>query len=236
MTTGARELLWQLLGYVAEQIKDIDPRGFQLSKDAGFGCGPADIRGLPGVEMDIRVEGDHIWMRVSRLEATRPPKPSDWAVDLFRISDNPSGVAPAIDEAALQRRINGATANQPPQQHEETIANLRSRSDEALRQYRQLWEAWAEGEKPRRKTISLYRDLFALKHQVEAEETAKPTEVVWGIGIATWDLSFDGSSFPFEYPIYSLRVFSPASLVERERSVEDVESPTSGRRFSNIMA
>jgi hypothetical protein len=200
MSTGARELLWQLLGYIAEQIKDIDPRGFQLSKDSGFRCGPADVRSLPGIEMDIRVEGDHIWMRVNRLEGTRPPKPSDWAVDLFRISDNPSGVTTTIDEAALQRRINGATANQPPEQHEETIASLRSRSDEALRQYCQLWEAWAEGERPRRKTISLYGDLFALKHQVEAEETAKPTEVVWGIGISTWEMSFEGTSFPLEYP------------------------------------
>jgi hypothetical protein len=34
---------------------------------------------------------------------------------------------------------------------------------------------------------------------------------------------------------YSLRVFSPASLVERERPVEEVESPTSMQRFSNIM-
>jgi len=110
-------------------------------------------------------------------------------------------VAPTVDESALQRRINGATANQPPEQHEEIIADLRSRSDEALRQYRQLWEAWAEGEKPRRKTISLYGDLFALKHQVEAEETAKPTEVVWGIGIATWEMSFESTSFPFEYPM-----------------------------------
>jgi hypothetical protein len=31
MSTGPRDLLWQLLGYIAEQIKDIDPRGFQLS-------------------------------------------------------------------------------------------------------------------------------------------------------------------------------------------------------------
>jgi very-short-patch-repair endonuclease len=178
----------------------------QLSKDAGFRCAPTDIRGLPGVEMDIRVEGDHIWMRVNRLEGIRPPKPSDWAVDLFRISDSPSGAAPAVDEAALQRRINGDTANQPPERHEEIETDLRSRSDEALLQYCQLWEAWAAGERPRRKTISLYGDLFALKHQVEAEETAKPTEVVWGIGIATWEMSFDGSSFPFEYPMLTQAV------------------------------
>jgi hypothetical protein len=34
---------------------------------------------------------------------------------------------------------------------------------------------------PRRRTITLYADLFALKHQLEAEETAKPQEFVCGI-------------------------------------------------------
>jgi hypothetical protein len=42
------------------------------------------------------------------------------------------------------------------------------------------------GEGPRRKTVSLYGDLFTLKHALESEETAKPIEVVLGVGIASW--------------------------------------------------
>jgi hypothetical protein len=68
-------------------------------------------------------------------------------------------------------------------------------------EYTQLWNAWAVGEKPRRKTISLYGELFAIKHAVEAEETAKPVQLVWGIGIATWTIDFRGSSVAFEYPL-----------------------------------
>jgi len=50
MSTGARELLWQLLGYIAEQIKDIDPRGFQLSKDSGFRCAPPTFAVCPALK------------------------------------------------------------------------------------------------------------------------------------------------------------------------------------------
>ena len=73
--------------------------------------------------------------------------------------------------------------------------------EKTLGTYAELWKAWAEGERPRRRTIALYGDLFALKHQLEAEETAKPHKLVWGIGISTWKLRFDGKPFEFEYPL-----------------------------------
>ncbi|MBN1928940.1 MAG: very short patch repair endonuclease, partial [Chlorobiaceae bacterium] len=78
--------------------------------------------------------------------------------------------------------------------------------EEALAQYSALWEAWAAGEKPRRQTIDLYGSLFAIKHQLEAEETTRPTELVWGIGIATWQLTLPESQgkvskIDFEYPL-----------------------------------
>jgi hypothetical protein len=47
---------------------------------------------------------------------------------------------------------------------------------------------------------------FRLEASVEAEETAKPTEVVWGIRIATWEMSFESTSFPFEYPMLTQAV------------------------------
>ena len=43
--------------------------------------------------------------------------------------------------------------------------------------------------------------MFAIKHALEAEETAKPVELVWGIGITTWLLEFKGQSVAFEYPL-----------------------------------
>ena len=76
----------------------------------------------------------------------------------------------------------------------------------ALEDYTVIWQSWAEGERPRRKTIALYGDLFAVKQQLDSEETAKPQEFVWGIGVATWKLRFEGSSFDFEYPLLTQAV------------------------------
>src|SRR5208282_4402291 len=90
--------------------------------------------------------------------------------------------------------------------------------EKALEEYRALWQSWAEGERPRRRTIALYGDIFALKQQLEAEETARPQEFVWGIGIATWMLKFEGQSFPFEYPLLTQAV--EISLDEKTLALE----------------
>ncbi|MBC3930026.1 hypothetical protein [Undibacterium sp. CY21W] len=66
-------LLNKLLGYVLEQDKEIDPRGFKLQGYKGFLKGRADLQGLPGVDFDIKLDGEHVWMRVAWLEAKAPP-------------------------------------------------------------------------------------------------------------------------------------------------------------------
>ena len=63
----SRELLVCLLDYIKEQAKGIDPRGYRLPHTKGFIRQRRDVAGLPGVEFDIRVDGDHVWLRVPRL-------------------------------------------------------------------------------------------------------------------------------------------------------------------------
>lgn len=65
----ARELMVSLLDYVIEQAKHIDPKTFNLAKSKGLLIRQGDLRGLPGVTCDIQQEGDHLWLRVERLEA-----------------------------------------------------------------------------------------------------------------------------------------------------------------------
>ena len=72
-----------------------------------------------------------------------------------------------------------------------------------------LWQSWAEGEKPRRRSIALYGDLFTLKGRLEAEETVRPSDLVWGIGVSAWkftgQLTENGSGnsvvVDFQYPL-----------------------------------
>ena len=85
-------LLNKLLDYVLEQDKEIDPRGFKLQSYKGFLKGRPDLQGLPGVDFDIKLDGDHIWMRVARLEAKAPPAlPAEQWKGVIVVSDNPEG-------------------------------------------------------------------------------------------------------------------------------------------------
>ena len=82
--------------------------------------------------------------------------------------------------------------------------------------------AWAEGEKPRRQTISLYGDLFATKHQLQSEETAKPQELVWGPGVSSWKLLYAERTrwtvVDFQYPLLTQAV--ELALEEKTLAIE----------------
>ena len=152
--------------------------------------------GLPGIEFDLKVEGDHIWLRLRRLEANPPPSPPKPHKDFFRVNSDPDGPKPSMDEAAFLHRLSQATEGQAPEEQARAEALEREGAAKALEVYFTLWESWAEGERPRRTSIALYGELFALKHYLESEETAKPHELVWGIGVASWKIPYEGVPWP----------------------------------------
>ena len=208
---SAHDLLSKLLDYVLEQDKDVDPRGFRLAGYKGFLRSKPDLQGLPGVHFDIKTEGDHTWLRVARLEASSPPALSDERMtDLIVISDDPNGVPPCVNESVFGQRLVPALQKLPANDRAAFEAKSRSQLSDSLAQYTPLWTAWAEGEKPRRKTINLYGDLFSIKHQLESEETAKPHEMVWGVGVAAWKLAYEDraskSAVEYQYPLLTQAV------------------------------
>ena len=190
---------------------------------------------MPGIETDLKVAGDHIWLRVPRLVASKPHGVSDNFKGLIRVSDDPNGPLPVADEAAFLHRLHKATEGKSEQERKDLETRGRAALAKAVEAYTVLWQSWAEGERPRRKTIALYGDLFALKQQLEAEETAKPQEFVWGIGVAAWKLSFEGSSFDFEYPFLTQAV--EISLDDRSMAIEIRPRATDTRiEFDAIVA
>lgn len=196
-----RDLLIRLLEYIGEQAKDVDAGSYRLSSHTDFLRHRQAVAALPGVEFDIRVEGDHIWMRIQRLRSSAPPTVPKSFRDVIASNSDPDGRLPSIDDAALDRETVAACAGKEERESAATAAATRERVAEALREYVEIWNAWAEGEKPRRKSIELYADLFALKHRLESEETARPQELCWGLGIATWNVDWNGKTVAFEYPI-----------------------------------
>lgn|GEM_PF-1208196 len=220
---SAHQLLSKLLDYVLEQAKDIDPRGFNLAGHKGFKRARPDLQGLPGVDFDIKIEGDHIWLRVARLEAFQPPALSEEKLrELITIDAEPTGQPPRINEITLKHRLSAGSAGRTPDELTVDENQIRSALHRALAEYTPLWTAWAEGEKPRRRTIGLYADLFAIKHQLEAEETAKPHELVWGIGVSGWKINYEEragrSVVEFQYPLLTQAV--EVSLDERTLAIE----------------
>jgi very-short-patch-repair endonuclease len=204
---AARTLLTNLLGYIEEQAKEVDPTSFRLSANRGLLYGSTDLRGLPGVEFDIKVEGDHIWLRVARLIAhPAPALPDNKLRRVIRVSEDPGGEPPTIDEAGLKTSLNKTVAGQTGDQRALSLLRERAAVEQALREYTRVWEAWAIIERPRRLTIALYAELFSTKHQLQSEETAKPIEFVWGIGITSWLLDVQGEVHPFEYPLLTQQI------------------------------
>jgi very-short-patch-repair endonuclease len=204
--SNSPNLLIQLLSYVVEQAKEIDPKGFKLTGHKGFIRQKSAIKGLPGVDFDQRVEGDHVWLRVNRLEGSSAPVVQPESIrNLITVSQSPDGSAPSINETTLNHLLLTSNTGRTTKQRKLDEASLRATVSQTLDQYTSLWNAWAVGEKPRRIAIGLYGELFALKHQLEAEETAKPHELVWGIGISSWKLAYanrESTSFvDFQYPL-----------------------------------
>jgi hypothetical protein len=85
-----RDLLICLLDYIKEQAKQINPAAYRLANAKGFQRQRGDIAGLPGVEFDIKVAGDHIWLRIPRLVAEPPPAPQPAHRVLLRFSPDPN--------------------------------------------------------------------------------------------------------------------------------------------------
>ena len=136
---SARQLLRKLLDYVLEQAKDIDPRGFNLSGHKGFKKTNPDLQGLPGVDFDIKIEGDHTWLRVARLEALPPPALSDEKLKgLISIDLEPTGQPPRINETTLKHHLVAASTGRTPDGWSADERRARTSLQRALGEYTPL--------------------------------------------------------------------------------------------------
>lgn len=233
-----RELLAGLLDYIDEQAKGVNLHDYQLSECKGFVRFHYELSGLPGLEFDVRPEGDHIWLRIARLEVCPPPLVPEEYRELFVVNQDPaSAQAPFINESVfpiwMDRHL-GSHDHMTHQSGSVELADVQHRQavlleqvEVGLREYVALWVAWAVGEEPRRRSIALYTDLFFLKHQMGALETARPMELVWGIGVASWLLSCGEKRVRFEYPLLTQAV--ELSLDEQTMAME-VRPRTTGTR------
>src|SRR5258708_19787760 len=68
---------------------------------------------------------------------------------------------------------------------------------EALEAYRAgSWAAWAEDEKPRRRSIAIYHRLFEISHPLLQSGGSESIELVWGMGVARWNRHSENIDIP----------------------------------------
>jgi len=190
-----------LLNYVVQQAKEINLNNFKLAAHEGFLRQKNEIVSLPGVLSDQQSDGDPVWLRVERLPSFPAPKVQSGTAGTFiRVPQDPGGSGPSIDDVALSHQLAILEAGGPGTLQAGEANKLRSSVLTLLDQYTPEWNAWAIGERPRRASIELYGDLFALKLQLESQKN----ELVWGMGVTAWMLL--NGTVDFQYPLLTQAV------------------------------
>ncbi|WP_029001180.1 AAA domain-containing protein [Azohydromonas australica] len=132
--------------------------------------------------------------------------------DIARFARRLAPAATAEEPAASDSRALALAEAAPPggdalgQRIGQAQARFRAAVQEALEDATARWQAWAAAEAPRRRSIEIYGALFALTHQLEAQQTGKPVELVWGLGVASWRLHCEGQPFGYCYPLLTQAV------------------------------
>ncbi|WP_020564775.1 AAA domain-containing protein [Methylosarcina fibrata] len=178
-----------------------------------------EIACLPGLHF-AESEGD-AWLRVERLQEIPPPPPESGLLQAWLdLSPHPGR------EPELRRQIatNSPTpAGAVPVSGDGPAAvaaeivfleacDLRSQVEAEFKVYFEtVWKPWAVVEKQRRRTMSLYAQLFTLKQRLEGAIADSPVELVWGVGHALWREAGAQLSYPL--------LTQPVELILNERTM-----------------
>ena len=151
-----------------------------ISKYDIFEMSELDILGLPGVHVDLSPkgedeEGDDIWLKVDRLSETQAPASESLVLQAWL--DVPKGVTKEPILLASVRA--GLVFSEQELKSRELDAQvpcalesygLKNDVEEQFKSYvANVWKPWADEERRRRKTISFYSKLFALKQQLDGD-------------------------------------------------------------------
>ena len=211
-TTTADKLV-ALLDYV-EQVVRLDERvafrltDYRLADGTHLAVAKTETVDLPGIAYETRDDEGPIWLSVERLARHAPPDPPKAIAAWLTVHPDP-GVAPTL----LSERIETVTAQERnallagESAGEEDFSPAPEQADRAggphfdrklrLADRPELrpeieawilgpWQAWADGEAIRRRTIALYGRLYKLQQQLELGGAESAVEAVWGIGPVRW--------------------------------------------------
>lgn len=167
-----------------------------------------NIGGLPGIHLNPSADQDaeEIWLTVDRLQETHAPVPESVLLKTWlEVSNNPAKEPALLSHVEAEKLLaigamavsDGVVAFDPKQLTALSEFQKKDNVEEQFKSYlSNIWKPWALEEKRRRKTISFYARLFTLKQQLEGGIVDAQLELVWGIGMAVWNMSGAHVSYP----------------------------------------
>lgn len=200
--------LKELVDYVAATERDRLAIPTEVSGERGFRATGAELMMLPGLVLNGGAGGDPVWISIDRLAKTKPPRLGDPELAVWaELADDPDK-RPVLkkDAAVVALRGAGLIGDEPlsgdPQMLPLSAYVERERVQRHLEAFiREVWTPWAEEERPRRRAIKLYNDLFALRHALDGSGDM-PLELVCGIGVAEWKRPLGR----LQYPLLSMQL------------------------------
>jgi hypothetical protein len=183
-------LVLDLLNYI-EQVEKLKAKPTFSVPSEFFVAYQHELKGLPGPQYNLQIDGDDVWLRLPRLQEIAPPELHDELRPWVSLSKSPDKVPELRSEVIVlegRREVGREQIDAHPE-----IRKLFAWYVEYV------WEPWALAERPRRKTISRYNQLFSLQQAISSEGAETPLELAWGIGYAVWKK--DGFGTPVKYPL-----------------------------------
>lgn len=205
MPSGAA-LVLDLLNYI-EQVEKLKAKpAFSVPGDSLFVAYQHELRGLPELQFNLQSNGDDLWLRIPRLQEI---------------------AAPELDEELKPWVVLPKTPEKTPEIKSEVVIydGKREVARERIDDHREIrdlfdwyvtnqWEPWASTERPRRKTIARYNQLFSLQQAIASDGAETPLELVWGIGYAAWKK--EGFATAVKYPL----LVQPCEVTLNERTFD----------------
>ena len=193
-------------------LKKTPQQNFSQHKD--FARTEERIKGTPGVTFNCQEsEFDEVWLRLDRLHESRPPVPESKLLNLWIDLARAPNAEPSLKTHAVRQSLIEIGALVSPvepdaegdvakEKVESVVISLEDFPENELlkgqlKSYVEVvWRPWAEREKEVRKSIALYSELFMLSQKMQGNLVDAQLELVWGVGVALWNLPTGTLSYP----------------------------------------
>ncbi|MCZ2152303.1 MAG: hypothetical protein LC114_00130, partial [Bryobacterales bacterium] len=160
MPSGSN-LVLDLLNYI-EQVEKLKTKpAFSVPGDSLFVVYQHELRGLPELQFNLQSNGDDLWLRIPRLQEIVAPEPDEEL--------KPWVVLPKIPEKAPELKTEVVIYDGNREVARECIDNHAEIRHLFNWYVTNQWEPWASTERPRRKTIARYNQLFALQQAIASD-------------------------------------------------------------------